>query len=436
MTFEDLYGLPVSTRSEAAARAYRQGMELMLSAWPGASEAFDSAIESDPDFALAHAARSRQHLIYAEMPLAQEKAAAARRLAAGNATEREKSHVEILALTTEGQSARALESTLAHLQSWPRDALIMSLPLGAFGLFAFSGMADHDSARVALCERYAGNYGDDWWFLTYLGWSHTENGDLALGRRITERAFGQRRENAHALHALAHAMFEEGSTADAEQLIAGWLPIYQRSGLMYGHVAWHEALLALEQGDTGRAATLYQERIRPKVTHAAPLNAMTDGVSLLWRLHASGHPVPADAWDELADYSERRFPRAGNSFIDVHMAILAAMTGNWSALERRLADLDIRHAGGKLPAGPVVPQICRAARAFAEQNFADCVRILEPVSADVVRIGGSHAQREMIEDMLLLALMKSGEAAKARDLLDLRLHRRPSLRDSRWRAAA
>jgi tetratricopeptide (TPR) repeat protein len=435
MAFEDLYGLPVSTPSEAAARAYRQGIELMLSAWPGASDAFDLAIELDPDFALAHAARSRQHLIYAEMPAAQEKAAAARRLAARNATAREKSHVEILALTTEGQSARALENTLAHLESWPRDALMMSLPLGAFGLFAFSGMQDHDSARVGLCERYAGNYGEDWWFLTYLGWSHTENGDVALGRRITERAFNLRRENAHALHALAHAMFEDGSTAEAEKLISGWLPIYDRSGLMYGHVAWHEALLALEQGATDKAGTIYQERIAPKVTRAAPLNAMTDGVSLLWRLHACGHPVPADAWSELAEYSERRFPRAGNSFIDVHMAMLAAMSGNGSALENRLADLDTRRAGGKLPAGPVVPEICRAAHAFAEQRFQACVKILEPVTADVVRIGGSHAQREMIEDMLLLALMKSGDAAKARDLLDLRLHRRPSLRDARWRAA-
>jgi hypothetical protein len=163
---------------------------------------------------------------------------------------------------------------------------------------------------------------------------------------------------------------------------------------------------------------------------------MADGVSLLWRLHASGHPVPADAWDELADYSQARFPRAGNSFIDVHMAMLAAMSGNWSALDQRMADLDIRRAGGRLPSGTVVPEICRATRAFAEANFRDCVRILEPVSADVVRIGGSHAQREMIEDMLLLAQMKSGEATKARDLLDLRLHRRPSLRDARWRAAA
>lgn len=61
-----------------------------------------------------------------------------------------------------------------------------------------------------------------------------------------------------------------------------------------------------------------------------------------------------------------------------------------------------------------------------------CARIPEPVAAKVVRIGGCGTQREMIEDMLLLALMRGGEPAKARTLLDRRLHRRPSLRDRRW----
>ena len=32
---------------------------------------------------------------------------------------------------------------------------------------------------------------------------------------------------------------------------------------MYGHVAWHQALLALEQGDTGKASAIYFERIQP-----------------------------------------------------------------------------------------------------------------------------------------------------------------------------
>ena len=71
--------------------------------------------------------------------------------------------------------------------------------------------------------------------------------------------------------------------------------------------------------------------------------------------------------------------------------------------------------------------------AFADEDYAGCARLLEPVAADAVRIGGSHAQRGVIEDTLLVALMRSGETAKARALFDQRLHRRPSPRDQRWR---
>jgi hypothetical protein len=53
---QDRYGLALSTSSEAA--AYRDGIDLMLSAWPGAAEAFDAAIAADSDFALARAARA------------------------------------------------------------------------------------------------------------------------------------------------------------------------------------------------------------------------------------------------------------------------------------------------------------------------------------------------------------------------------------------
>ena len=72
--------------------------------------------------------------------------------------------------------------------------------------------------------------------------------------------------------------------------------------------------------------------------------------------------------------------------------------------------------------------------AFGNGDYGACARILEPVAAEVVRIGGSHAQREIVEDTLLVAFMKGGEPAKARELLDRRLHRRPSSRDARWRA--
>ena len=430
----DRRGLSLSTTSDLAVERYRDGVDLLLAAWPGAAEALEEAMAADPDFALAHAARARLHAIRAEPGKARERIAVAQEIVARRGTERERSHVEILALAVAGQPA-ALGRALAHAEAWPRDVLILSLPLGAFGLLAFSGMADHDQARVDLCERHARHLdADDWWFLTYRGWAHTENGDVPFGRALTQRGFDLRPSNANAAHALAHAMYEGGAGEEAERLIAGWLPGYDRAGILHGHIAWHAALGALERGDAERALALYAEHVQPSVSAGMPVNVVSDTASFLWRLQAYGHTVPATLWQAAAAYSKRAFEQPGFAFADVHKAIIAAATGDRAAVTQRAAALTALVDADGLPAGPVVPAVCRAALAFAEEDHAGCLRILAPVAAEVVRIGGSGAQREMIEDMLLLALMRSGETARARELLDRRLHRRPSPRDTRWRS--
>jgi len=336
MNLEDRYGLPLSTTSLAAAQNYCDGIDLMLSAWTGATEAFERAIAADPDFALPRIARARMHTLYQQGDVARKLAATARELVARRGTEREKSNVETLALAIEGNLPAALASTLKHLESWPRDAAVFSLPLGAFGLYAFSGMADHDQARVDLAERFAGHYGDDWWYLTTHGWALTENGDVARGRAMTERAFAMRRANANATHALLHAMFEDGSVAEADALITEWIPTYDRSGILHGHIRWHQALGALEHGDAARALAIYTDVLKPSVTAAPPLNAVTDEASLLWRLSAYGHEVPSELWLEADAYAQRAFPKSSIPFADVHMVLFAAATRNQAALKARL----------------------------------------------------------------------------------------------------
>ncbi|KJC47842.1 tetratricopeptide repeat protein [Bradyrhizobium sp. LTSP857] len=435
MAIEDRCGLPLSTNSPEAASAYREGVDLILAGWTGAAEALERATAADPDFALAHIARARLHSFYQQGDLARAKAAVARELVAKRGDERERSHVETLALAIEGRLPEALSATLKHIDTWPRDTIVLSLPLGAFGLYAFSGMADHDQARQDLCERVAKHYGEDWWFLTLYGWAMTENGDVARGRAVTERGFGLRRQNAHAAHAVLHAMFEDGSIDEADRLIDDWIPSYGRAGILHGHILWHQALGALEHGDAARALAIYADVLQPSATQAPPLNVITDGASLLWRLSAYGHAVPKPLWLEADATAQKLFPKSSLPFADVHMALFAAATQNREALAARLAVIEQRLTEGKLSAGPVVPAICHALAAFADEDYAACVRELAPVLTDVVRIGGSHAQRELIEDTFLVALMRGGELPRARALLDARLHRRPSMRDTRWQAA-
>jgi tetratricopeptide (TPR) repeat protein len=432
---KDSYGLQLSTGSPIAAERYREGIALMLSAWPSAAELLGAAVEADPDFALAHAALARLDALAARRVEAKTRMALAARLAEQGASERERSHVEALALSISGETQKALAHALEHADRWPRDTVVLGLPLGAFGLFAFSGMPNHDQARVDLCERHAAHFeADDWWFLTYHGWSLAENGEVARGRGLLERACEIRADNANGIHALLHAMFESGAHREAEALISAWLPGYDRAGLLHGHISWHAALSALERGDAAEAMAIYLGSVQPSISKGAPINVVTDGASLLWRMDAYGHPVGEEHWRELASFALLAFPRPGHAFTDAHMAMIETSTQDDAGITRRCEALEDSIEHGAHLAGPVVPALCRAASAFRNRNFAECVTLMSPIVQDVARIGGSGAQREVFEDTLLIALMHSGEVVRAKTLLDHRLHRRPSTRDLYWRS--
>jgi len=162
------------------------------------------------------------------------------------------------------------------------------------------------------------------------------------------------------------------------------------------------------------------------------VNVVTDTASFLWRLKAYGHAVPAGLNDAAAVYSQRYFQKAGFAFADFHMALLAAATGNRAGVEQRVAELKTLIEKNALGAGLVVPAICDAALAFADEDYRKCAAILGLMAAEAARIGGSGAQREIIEDMLILSLIRSDQGARARTLLDRRLQRRPSKRDTSW----
>ena len=426
----DRYDLPLTTVSDRAAALYRDGADRILSAWNGAGDAFDSAIVEDPSFALAHIARARVHQLNMEFTEARNKAAQARQLAA-TVTRRERQHVEITAAAIEGRPREALTGAEQHLDEFPRDALVLSLLLGAFGLYAFSGRADHDAARLAICERHARQYGEDWWFLTYLGWSHTEAGNADIGRTVTERAIALRLENGNAAHALSHALFEQGDAATGRTFLSDWLPAHDRASFLHGHLSWHIALTALEAGDLDGALKIYEQHIRPSDSRYPPMIVFTDSASLLWRLSLRGKTGLEPHWQEVAAYGDRFFPQAGAHFADVHYALVAAATGS-GVLATRLAQMEIRDADGKLAPGSSAIGLCRGAQAFAEGDHDSAIRILEPLMPAVVRIGGSHAQRELWEDTLIVAYLHAGRRDNATNMISDRLRRRPSLRDEAW----
>jgi hypothetical protein len=78
-----------------------------------------------------------------------------------------------------------------------------------------------------------------------------------------------------------------------------------------------------------------------------------------------------------------------------------------------------------------VATACEGFRAVLDRRWAAAAQTFEDLLPGLVRVGGSLAQREIVEETLLFCLVSDGQADAARDLLDARLDRRPSPLDDR-----
>jgi len=186
----DRYGLPLSTASSAARDAYVEGCEAKLTMYPGAIDAFDRAIAADPGFALAHAAKAHALLERGDAAAVRAAMASANSLTAG-LSERERSHVAFFGLLVMGDAEGALSAVHAHLDTWPRDVVVLATTAFTNGLIGSSGRAGQKRRLLELLDRLAPRWGDDWWFTAHHGMALSENGQRDAARPKIDRSLAQ-----------------------------------------------------------------------------------------------------------------------------------------------------------------------------------------------------------------------------------------------------
>ncbi|MEM7341787.1 MAG: tetratricopeptide repeat protein [Actinomycetota bacterium] len=419
----DRYGLELSTTSTEARDAYVEGVDRMLAADPNVEEQLDAAIAADPGFALAHAALGRQHQLLMRGRAARESVQLAADLAA-DATPREQGHVEILHHVLHGKIPQSLELTHAHMADHPRDAFALAPATGVFGSIGFSGRVDREPELRALLDPLATHYGDDWWFQTVHAFALLETGEWRRGRELAERSLAQRPTNSHGAHTLAHALFEAGADDEAQAFMGQWLTGSDRGSLMYCHNWWHYTLLLLNAGDHDGALVAFRDNCLPGTSESPAINVFTDSVSFLWQLELAGAPRNTDLWQEVRTFYEANFRRP-IVFVDAHIGLVYAALGDADALDACIAELETLGEEGSLPAGTTAARLTQAYKAFANEHWADAIERFEPVMEQVVRIGGSRAQRNLQSNTLLAAYLNNGSGDDAAELLAREGDRQP-----------
>ena len=390
----DLLGNTVTVSSPRALQCYERAVDAQLHAWPGAAQALDEALAEAPGFALAHALRALLALTYSRIGEARAACAAAVAGAAGTSA-CEQSHVALVAAIVGGRPAEALALVQQHARRFPTDVLSASTAVGAYGLFAFSGRCDHDAARRDFVESLAPHLPPELpWLLVHRGWVRIECGDTAEGLEMAQRAIALRPQNGHGAHVLLHGLYEAQQPQQALDFLRSWLPGYADDALMWGHLQWHGALSELALGDDAAATRRLLGPVMSYLPKGAPYMGLPDTASLLWRLglrRASALPVqPAQA------HAQRHFAQGSNVFGELHLALLAAASREDAALAAGLARLEQSAARGHEGA-PVAASFIHALMAMRQGDAEAAQRHWQHCLAELPRIGGSHAQRAVVE---------------------------------------
>jgi tetratricopeptide (TPR) repeat protein len=424
--FQDRYGLTLTTACVTAIECYLKGIDQFLSVDIGAEASLAQAIEVDGGFAAAHASLALMQQFQGAAAEAKQSAARARACMSG-LSKRERQYVEAIAMFVDGGGSRVLPLVHEHLEEFPCDAVLLFLH--GF-LNARSGRVDWQREQFAYLTRLAPHYGDDWFFLGQYSFAHHAINCFDASRRLAEQSLARNPRCGYAVHSLAHVYYETNAHAAGSTFLDGWLANYDRSAPMHCHLAWHLALSELSMGQYARVMELYERAIRPEV--ARTRTSMYDAASLLWRYQIYGCAQDALPWSAVGEVAARMTAQPGMAFVDANAALALAAAQDEVAFGRLIDGLRALAVQGHPTAGPVVLPLVQGIWAFAQGAYDEAIRWLEPIADQIVRIGGSNAQREVFEDTLLEAYLRAGHYAQAEAILRQRLGRRPSARDLFW----
>lgn len=404
-------------------------------------ERMKTVFEADAEMPMALAAKTAFLKMFAT---AKMDAAAAKThaqlsavIAAGEATARERAHAGALGHYVAGDLGAACDAWEAILIDHPRDLFAIKLAqLNRFYLGQAPAMRGGIARALHGWSEAVPGHG---YLLGSYAFALEEAGYHPEAERHGRRAIEIDPTDIWAAHAVAHVMEMQGHSGQGY----GWLDALK--GEWEGvhnfkhHAHWHRALFALDLGLHDDVLEIHDRDIWTEV--AGDYLDISNAASLLWRLEEEGVDV-GDRWAPVAALSAERVEEHALVFATCHFAMALAGDGgdgegHADALDRLEAAQaahmrvhpDTTFAHVWRAAGAAIVKAVRASRAGRPGEAVDH---LLPVRADILRIGGSHAQRDVFERLLLSAALADGRDALARALISERLAARP---EDRWTLA-
>jgi len=408
MVLRDYRGDLITGATASALEGFEQALAAFQS-WRGdPARTIAAVLEAAPGFVMAHVLQGYL-LVCTREPASVRAAAPVHENAARlRCNRREQLHVAALgaALNDDYERAKSIFGEL--LGEYPRDVLALQV---AHAFDYLSGDLASLTGRVSnVLSAWSPELPGYHSVLAMHAFGLVEAGEHRRAEAAAREALALDALDARAYHALAHVF--EATERPAEGLrwmrehIGGW----DGDTTVATHCWWHLALFHLQRGDIAGALSLYDQRIRAR--HPAPVSDLIDASALLWRIALRNADV-GERWNELATDWEPHVTDGFCTFTDLHAMMAFVGARNWGLAARLVSELDARHsmptrhgATTRLVGLPA----CRAFLAFGRGDLAGTINLLSKLPPIAHRLGGSHAQRNVIH----LTLRAATEGSRAR----------------------
>jgi hypothetical protein len=424
----DARGNPVSTRSNAALDATEIALWRMMSFYGTPIDELAAAHAADPQWPLPLLMQAGFLLSLTEPSVRADARALIERSKPlmAQAHAREQAHFSALVLLHDGDWHAACAAWEMLLLQHPRDALALQWA----HLFDFyRGDASNLRQRVArvLPEWDAGDPLHPY-VLGQYAFGLEECQLYAQAEEAGRRALSGPAKVPWAIHAVAHVMEMQGRHIEGAAWMAQWHDDWAVGNGFSGHLGWHHALFALEALDFAGALQRFDAHL--KADPAQITLQRLDASALLWRLHLLDADV-GPRWRALAGGWDWSAQAAGlYPFNDLHALLALIGSGELARAQAWLAQVQTQaeqHASGsnRAVARDIGLPLMRGMLAFAHGRFGEAIQILYPVRAGASRFGGSHAQRDLIDQTLIKAAAQSVDKSVGRALLNERRLAKP-----------
>ena len=421
---QDAQGHHLSGATAEAAALYDQAVRAFNLVYGDAVGQFDAARQAARDFAMAHLGKAWVFAVANDPGLLMQAKALVDTARTLTLNEREQAHLAALSHLVQGARAAAVAVLDRHAMRYPFDLVAhqaAALVDGFIGRFRW--VRDRSARALPFWSKDQPGYAT---LLAFHAFGAEEAGDYARAEDESRAAADLEPLSFWPHHTVAHVMEMTGRPEDGLGWMAARAALWSGQGhLNEVHIWWHKALFHLELGQYEEALALYDGPIH--ASQRALALSLTNATALLWRLDLLGCDI-GDRWQEQADLWQGHADGKCLVFADIHAAMAELRSGREALVERRLAWMRETAANGVEAAGlyrTVGIPIVEGLTAFHHGAYGEAVALLLRVRCDLWQIGGSHAQRDVVDWTLTEAAVRAGQRDVALSLAHERLANRP-----------